>query len=288
MARQPVAGVGIHEARARQVRIPTWDQGSMRLAGGMASLVEALRVELERIGDVRIELGRPVRTLAFEGLRVRATLETPDGATVGDFDHVVLALPPRVLAETVRFAPALPEEITARWAATPTWMAGHAKFVAIYPTPFWRAAGLSGFASSQVGPLGEIHDASPQSGGEGTDSGCGALFGFVGLPPGGRDRVGRAQLIEAAIAQLARIFGPEATTPVATRLHDWSYEPWTARAEDRVGFGDHPPTQPAALPSPWGARVALAGSEFSRTVPGYLEGAVEAAEGAARALAPVA
>ena len=293
MIRQPVAGAGIHEARAHRVRIPTWDQGSMRLVGGMASLVEALGADLARTPGVRIELGRAVRALALigEGTEeegIRATFEPTDVAHVGDFDHVVLALPPRVLAETVRFEPAHPEQVVARWAGTPTWMAGHAKFVAIYPTPFWRADGLSGFASSEVGPLGEIHDASPQSAGGGVDSGPGALFGFVGLPPGARDRVEGSRLIEIAIAQLGRIFGPEATTPVATRLQDWSQEPWTARAEDRVRFGDHPPTQPAVLPPPWGARVALAGSEFSRTVPGYLEGAVEAAEGAARALAPVA
>ncbi|MFS0906790.1 hypothetical protein AB3N02_27595 [Priestia aryabhattai] len=54
-------------------------------------------------------------------------------------------------------------------------MAGQAKAVAIYDRPFWRELGLSGFVSSWVGPLQEIHDASP-------DVGSGALFGFLGIP----------------------------------------------------------------------------------------------------------
>jgi monoamine oxidase len=188
------------------------------------------------------------------------------------YDHVVLALPPRVLAETVQFEPALPDEVTARWGATPTWMAGHAKFVARYSAPFWRDLGLSGMASSQVGPMVEIHDASP------ADAATGALFGFVGVPAAGRRALGRDGLVAGCVAQLERLFGAPAAYPVETSLMDWAEEPWTARGADRVGFGEHPEPQPATLPAPWTRSVLLAGSEFSSTIPGYLEGAVQAAE----------
>ncbi|MEM1154111.1 MAG: hypothetical protein AAGI44_08210 [Pseudomonadota bacterium] len=46
----------------------------------------------------------------------------------------------------------------------PTWMAGQAKVVAVYESPFWRDSGFSGDAMSRKGPLIEIHDASPASG----------------------------------------------------------------------------------------------------------------------------
>ncbi|KFA90172.1 hypothetical protein Q664_29805 [Archangium violaceum Cb vi76] len=57
------------------------------------------------------------------------------------------------------------------WQHTATWMAPHAKYVAVFDEPFWRRLGLSGEARSRVGPLAEVHDAS-DCGGEA------ALFGM--------------------------------------------------------------------------------------------------------------
>ncbi|EDT04545.1 hypothetical protein BamIOP4010DRAFT_1927 [Burkholderia ambifaria IOP40-10] len=61
-------------------------------------------------------------------------------------------------------------------------MAPHAKYIAIYDTPFWRDQGLSGEARSARGPFGEIHDAS-------MPGGCAALFGFFGVPAQVRQNV---------------------------------------------------------------------------------------------------
>jgi monoamine oxidase len=76
-------------------------------------------------------------------------------------------------------------------------MAGHAKLVAVYAQPFWRDAGLNGDAISHRSPLAEIHDASPAHAREG------ALFGFA-FPRAARP----LDFSDAAIAQLARLFGP--------------------------------------------------------------------------------
>ena len=80
-------------------------------------------------------------------------------------------MPPRLVVERVGFEPPLPDPLAHAWADCPTWMAPHAKYVAVYPRPFWRAQGLSGSARSYAGPMVEIHDASP------ADEGMGALFG---------------------------------------------------------------------------------------------------------------
>lgn len=69
----------------------------------------------------------------------------------------------------------MPATTIERWAETPTWMAPHAKYIALYDHPFWREAGLSGMAQSHVGPMAEIHDASDSNG-------SAALFEFIGLP----------------------------------------------------------------------------------------------------------
>jgi monoamine oxidase len=147
-------------------------------------------------------------------------------------------------------------------------MAAQAKFFALYERPFWLQAGLSGTAQSMVGPLLEIHDAT-------TSSGRAALFGFVGVGPAERRTMGDVALADACLAQLERIFGPEARTPTATLIKDWAADPLTATPDDLTS-GGHPAPAPAWVHGPWADRLVLAGSEVSPSEAGYLAGAVEA------------
>ncbi len=78
--------------------------------------------------------------------------------------QVIGALPPRMLAATLRLDPAPPPGTLQRRQETPTWMAPHAKVFAIYDRPFWRDAGVSAAAQRMGGPMVEIHDATPTSG----------------------------------------------------------------------------------------------------------------------------
>jgi monoamine oxidase len=130
----------------------------------------------------------------------------------------VVTIPPRLVIETVGFSPPLNDSIQKWMTATPTWMAGNAKFVAIYEEPFWRADGLSGDAISRRGPLLEIHDASPSSTREG------ALFGFVGTPAD--QRHGKSsEIIDSAIRQLTALFGPKAARTKNILFEDWRKRP---------------------------------------------------------------
>ncbi len=249
---------------------------SMRIVGGTACLTEALHA---RLGPTQVLLGARVQSLdARPDGTVGIAFER--GGQVGNLvaSAVILALPPRLLASTLRWSPALPAERVQRWAGAPTWMAGQAKLLALYPTPFWRAAGLSGSAVSQVGPLAELHDASDPQGRHA------ALFGFVGVPAPWRRRMGRQALIDASVAQLGRLFGAQALTPQAVHLQDWADEAETATPADAQPTSAHPAPLSTALPAPWGDRIHLAGSEFAPDFPGYLEGAVLAAERAVEAL----
>jgi monoamine oxidase len=180
-------------------------------------------------------------------------------------------LPPRLLEATVAFSPGQDPATAKLWRETPTWMAPTAKFVALYDQPFWRDAGLSGTAQSLVGPLAEMHDAS-------TASGRPALFGFLGVGADQRAVHGQEALTRACLAQLARIFGPMALEPRGTLVKDWTADSLTATDRDR-GAGDHVvPRDVPWLAPPWMDRLALAGSETSPSEPGYLVGAVVAAE----------
>ncbi|KAG1661221.1 hypothetical protein FOA52_008266 [Chlamydomonas sp. UWO 241] len=204
---------------------------------------------------------------------------------------VISTLTPRQLATAVAWSPALPPALAARWLAAPTWMAAQAKFMAWYAQPFWRSDGLSGSASSQpfwrshgpsgsdssqAGPLAEVYDAGDAHGG------VAALFGFAGLPHQARAQLGEAELKERCLAQLVRLFGPQAATPERVWLQDWATEVFTATRADLDAPPEHPDVLAHDLPAPWQGRLHLAGSEFASEDPGYLEGAVQAAERAVK------
>jgi monoamine oxidase len=245
---------------------------SMRLAGGTGVLVRALAGGLPVDS---IQLTSWVTRIALEGDHVRLTLgETDGGSDSVIAEQVIAALPPRLLEASIAFEPAIDAAIRLRWRDTPTWMAPHAKFVAVYDRPFWRTAGLSGMAQSAVGPMGEIHDAT-------TASGAAALFGFLGVDADRRRTAGTALLMRACLDQLGRLFGDEARRPAATLLMDWTAEVFTATADDRHG-GAHPvPQRGPWVSGAWRDRLSLAGSETSATDPGYLAGAMDAASRAA-------
>lgn len=242
---------------------------SMRLVGGMAALVEALR---SRLTCGQVILNRKVLELRCEGQRVTVVSVDEAGAlhTIRA-EHVLLAVPPRLALEHIRFAPGLPAPLARQWQATGTWMAPHAKYMAIYDTPFWREQGLSGEARSARGPLSEIHDAS-------MPGGSAALFGFFGVPASVRRDVAEDILLDHCRAQLVRLFGPEAATPKVDFIKDWARDVLTAASADLATPAGHA-SAPDALASSggWKGRIAGVGSEWSAQFPGYLAGAIEAA-----------
>ena len=247
------------------------EQLSFRLSGGTAALVNALARGLPR---EHVMLGAHVTamTIGSDGveLTIRRAGETTDTLETLAADHVIAALPPRLLEATVAFTPSQDASTVRRWRETPTWMAPHAKFFALYDQPFWREAGLSGTAQSMVGPMPEMHDAT-------TASGHAALFGFLGIGADQRAAIGEHALTRACVEQFARLFGTQAQHPKATLFKDWAADPLTSTTGDRVATG-HPEAGTAPwVAGPWQARLALAGSETSASEPGYLAGAVVAA-----------
>jgi len=249
---------------------------SMRLVGGMGMLVDALR---RNVNPQRIATGQAVRRLRKHDSHVEVESHTANGAvTTWRAEHVLLALPPRLLENTIDFEPVLPAELARQWKATATWMAPHAKYIAIYDTPFWREQGLSGEARSAGGPLGEIHDASMLGGSS-------ALFGFIGVPASIRGQIPNETLRELCREQLARMFGPVAAMPKAELIKDWAYDPYTATRADANAVSQHAAAPSASASSgPWQGCLTGIGSEWSPQFPGYLAGAVEAARLGVQAL----
>lgn len=246
---------------------------SMRVAGGFGQLLNAL---IAGLPAASIRLGLRMTQVDSTQTPLRVDCLDVDGRSLSiEAAQLVLAVPPRLLEAKVRFLPSLTPEVARRWRATPTWMAGQAKFIAVYEQPFWRQQGLSGSVHSAQGPLVEVHDAS-------LPSGQAALLGFVGMPARQRRQLGDAVIAQFAIEQLAQLFGPAAGQPSATLWKDWAADSWTATDDD----AEEEPT-PANEPVPWWPdawqrRIWLAVSETAPRDAGYLAGAVTAAEAAAR------
>lgn len=237
--------------------------GSRRITGGIQCLIEGLA---QRIPDARYKLNNKLLTLEFVDDRVVADIGTDAQRTSISAHVVVVTIPPRLVIETVGFSPPLNDSIQQWMTATPTWMAGHAKFVAIYEEPFWRADGLSGDAISRRGPLLEIHDASPSS------TRKGALLGFVGTPAD--QRHGKSsEIIDSAIRQLTALFGPKAARTKNILFEDWAEETFTAVSQDKSAPLQHPVYGPAPhADAPWNGRVLFASTEAAQEFGGFLKG----------------
>lgn len=249
---------------------------SMRPVGGMQSVIEAIQRNLD---PSRILTGHTVNHIRHQGEHVVITSQQAAGSHHAcHAQHVLLALPPRLVEHRITFEPALPEHLSNAWRETPTWMAPHAKYVAVYEHPFWREQGQSGEARSLHGPMGEIHDAS-------TPEGSAGLFGFLRLPMEMRRRLSEEQLMYQCRAQLTRLFGPEAASPYQEFVKDWAVDPDTATPLDNQ-TSDHAETVPphTANSGPWSGRVIGIGSEWSTRFPGYLAGAIDAASTGVEAL----
>jgi len=243
---------------------------SWRLSGGMIALISKLS---DDIPENAIKLNHPVCRIERKSAGALVN--------VGDLEKepwirfsttkVILALPPRLAAATILFNPDLSHDLTQAMLKIGTWMAGQAKFYALYEDPHWRQLGLSGQAFSQSGPLGEIHDGSNNS------QGPYALTGFVGIPAVQRND--QQLLTEAILAQLAVIYGKPAAQPTTFFYQDWARERFTATQFDQPPMYEHPLYHPpAGQTSLWDGTIHFAGSETASQNGGYLEGALATAE----------
>ncbi|MGI9262080.1 MAG: flavin monoamine oxidase family protein, partial [Woeseiaceae bacterium] len=236
---------------------------SYRVKGGMGALISGLNA---RLPQSSVRTSATVTELQKQDAGVRVLYDSDAGQESVLAERVVLAVPPRVLANTIRYSPELTSETLSEMSRIPTWMAGQAKIVAVYDQPYWRNAGLSGDGSSQKGPMVEIHDASP------ADGGPYALFGFVGYLAAARAQLG-TELVDRARSQLVEMFGQELASPVEIRLKDWAQVSTIAAEPDRIGSSHHSVYgSTRSLKEFWSGNVILSPSEMGEQFGGYLEG----------------
>ena len=271
--RQFEKGMGRFETpngTVRTVRGYPTAPSSWRLTGGMTALITKL---FETIPEAAIRLNHPVCEIEKESGGAIVSVGELEKEPWARFraGKIILAMPPRLAAATILFTPDLSHNLTQAMLRAGTWMAGQAKFYALYEVPYWRQTGLSGQAFSQRGPLGEIHDGSNKG------QGPYGLTGFVSIPAAQRNS--EQSLTKAILSQLAAIFGNPAAQPIIFYYQDWAREKFTATQFDQPPMHEHPVYQPpAGQTSIWDGIIHFAGSETASQHGGYLEGALISAE----------
>ncbi|MCP2322709.1 monoamine oxidase [Hamadaea flava] len=197
------------------------------------------------------------------------TVTVHSGDTAWAADAVIVAIPP-LLADAIDWQPGLP----APRAGTRTAPGSAVKVHLVYPSPLWRAHGLSGWSVSERGPLLSTVDDSP------ADGSVGVLTGFVTGAEAHRYAAlpFAAQRAEAT-EQAAALF-PQLPAPIAVHVTDWVTDPHSRGCYAALlGPGDWIRNGPH-LTRPHG-RVHWAGTETSTEFFGLMEGAIRSGHRAA-------
>ncbi|WP_018156247.1 flavin monoamine oxidase family protein [Demetria terragena] len=241
---------------------------TQRFVGGTARIPGLLAAEL---GD-RVVLEAPVQTIEHTADSVTVTCR---GGEIARGRRVIVALAP-TLAGRIMYDPPMPglrDQLTQRMP-----QASAMKMFAIYDEPFWRADGLNGQLISTLGPARMSNDSGMPDGDQGI------ILGFLEGPNArveGRWEIERRH--EAFRTELARHFGPRAARPELIVEGEWSERQWTRgcyNANPGPGGWTH---FGVALAEPVGA-IHWAATETADRWSGYMEGALDAGERAARAV----
>jgi monoamine oxidase len=222
----------------------------------------------ERLGR-RVVVGAPVRRIVQSARSVR--VETDKLSVTGK--RVIVTAPPAVSA-LIDYQPALPANRAQLLQRFP--MGSVYKCMAVYDTPFWRADGLTGQATSDTGPCKITFDNTPP------DGSPGVLLGFIEGQEA-RRWAGRPaeERRKAVLDGFANYFGDRCRSPKAYMDKSWAEEVWTRGCY--VGYT--PPgvllDYGTAIRAPVG-RIGWAGAETATIWNGYMDGAVRSGERAAR------
>jgi monoamine oxidase len=258
--------------------------GARRLEGGMASLIAAVVKDLPQ---GRLHLGHVLTEVKDMGSHVALMFRVGDHFSQIETKRVVLALPPRLVQEHIRFSPELDSATRTAMRDADTWMAAQAKVAVSYDKPYWRQAGQSGnaFVTHEQAMIGEIYDACDMAGTKA------ALAGFVSLGPQLRKdfAVGLEVLFDSQMAMVFGQFGGAVVDSGRQYYQDWATEPFTCSSADlEPSMAEHVDFANPMLRRPlWDGRLYLGGSETASRGAGYLEGAIEAARRIERELSRI-
>jgi len=280
----------------KTLKIPTFpqpdDPSSFRIDGGAVEIVNTLARDLP---NDRIRLGMPVTKLTLVDAKDDASqtcttaegntgeklirLDTPEGPVFAK--RVVLAVPPKIASQHIRFDPPLSKAKEKAMAESHTWMAGVTKVSLVYDTKFWSTnISNMGLPRQLPGPAFQMYDASTK------DGSINAITFFAHIPPESPSKVDDEILGKEVATQLANVwsmfFGrndlkDQVFKYTNAHVKHWPTETYISEDPNPRQIHPHPYPVPALSTTEWDNRLFFAGSEADHQSSGVMEGAVGSA-----------
>jgi monoamine oxidase len=265
--KQHTQGISLFETMSfvppQKFEISEFEEPSFRIKGGTQKLIEKLA---EKIGWINIKTETKVIAINEVGNQ----MEVLDlNGTVHVADCIITTLPPNLMVNTIKFSPALPENIVNLAKETHTWMGESIKFAVEYSTPFWKENNYSGTLFSQASIITEMYDHST------FDNTGYALKGFLN---GSTSILSSEERKTKVIAQLEKLFGSDAKNYITYNEKVWRDEPLTFSNYDHLVMAHENNGHQLYQNSFLNNKLYISGSETATQHPGYMEGAIVAAK----------
>ena len=265
--KQHTSGISLFETMSfvppQKFEIPENESVSYRLEGGSIKLINTL---VTKIGLENIKTDSKVIALKLVNNQIEITTEKGE---IFIADKVISTLPPHLFVQTITFDPNLPESLLQLAKKTHTWMGESIKFAVEYPTAFWKENNLSGTLFSQASIIQEMYDHSS------SDHTKFALKGFLN---GGTNTLSKEERKEKVIQQLIRFFGVEAKNYTAYYEKVWRDEPLTFLPYEKLVMAHQNNGHTMYKNTFFEDKLYISGSETATQNPGYMDGAINAAQ----------
>lgn len=254
------------QAPVQEIEIPQ-NSPSYRFIGGTSQLIEAIKNKLD---DVKIHLCAVVSEI--DCTSEKAIVKTEKDTFTADY--IVSTLPPALLVNQIIFKPNLPDALITIAKETHTWMQDSIKVALIYKNPFWREKEISGTVFSNVGPVTEFYDQSNYK------LNKFALCGFVNS---GMNMFTKEERLNKILIQLKKIFGKDVLNFIDYQETVWSEEAFTKTKKQESFIFPHQNNGHSLFSDSYcNGKLFISGSETASRFPGYMEGAIIAAENVAQ------
>lgn len=132
--------------------IPANTHSAYRIKGGSYRIIEELQKQL---APADLIFNTEIIKIVDNG----ATITITDSLHNNFYcKQLIIAVPPKLIINSVQFSPPLPQDLYQVMLKTQTWMSGSTKFAVEYKDAFWKKNGYSGSVYSQSGLACEIYD----------------------------------------------------------------------------------------------------------------------------------
>lgn len=279
----------------KQVDVGTFpqpdDPSSTRVDGGAVEIVNSLSKSLP---EDSILVKTPITSLSLVDAATAGTGSCPvsgEGEKVVRIEtqnnvplfarRVVLAMPPKIVSQTIKFDPPLSAAKQKAMSASHTWMAGVTKVALVYDTKFWSSdISNMGLPRQLPGPAFQMYDASTM------DGSINALTVFALVPPGDPGKDDDKILGDQVASQVSNVWNmllgrgdlkESVLNYTAVHVQHWPKEEYISEDPNPTQINPHPHPVGALSTIEWGGHLFFAGSEADRQSAGVMEGAIGSA-----------